>query len=31
VLNATEVHENPYLFFSGHLVFRDEDGKIEVK
>ena len=31
VLNTTEVHENPYLLFSGHLVFRDEDGKIVVK
>ena len=32
VLNATEAHENPYLLFSGgHLVFRNEDGKIVVK
>ena len=31
VLNATEAHQNPYFLFSGHLVFRNEDGKIEVK
>jgi hypothetical protein len=31
VLNATEEHENPYFLFSGNLVFRNEDGKIEVK
>jgi hypothetical protein len=32
VLNATEAHEKPYLLFSGgHLVFRNEDGNIQVK
>jgi hypothetical protein len=31
VLNATEAHENPYLLFSGHLVYIDENGKEQVK
>jgi hypothetical protein len=31
ILNATEAHENPYLLYSGNLVFKNEDGKIEVK
>jgi hypothetical protein len=31
VLNATEAHNNPYLLFSGHLVFKTEDGNIVVK
>jgi hypothetical protein len=31
VINATEAHENPYFAYSGHLIFRNEDGKIEVK
>jgi polyhydroxyalkanoate synthesis regulator phasin len=31
VLNATEAHDDPFLFSSGHVVFKDEDGKIVVK
>ena len=31
VINATEAHENPYFAYSGHLIFRNEDGKIEVE
>jgi hypothetical protein len=31
VINATEAHENPYFAYSGHLVFKDEDGKIQVE
>ena len=31
ILNATEEHENPYLLYSGSLVFRNEDDEIEVK
>jgi len=31
VLNATEAHENPYILFSGNLVFKNERGEIEVK
>jgi hypothetical protein len=31
VLGIAEEHENPYLLFSGHLVFKDEKGKIVVK
>jgi hypothetical protein len=31
ILNATEEHENPYLLYSGNLVFRNENGETEVK
>lgn len=34
VINATEAHESPYIIVfgsNGHTVFRNEDGKIEVK
>jgi hypothetical protein len=34
VINATEAHESPYIIVfgsNGHIVFRNEDGKIEVK
>lgn len=31
VMNATEAHENPYFAYSGHLVFKNEYGKIQAK
>jgi hypothetical protein len=31
VINANEAHENPYFMYSGDLVFKDEDGKLQVK
>jgi len=31
VLNATEAHEKTLNVFPGHVVFRNEDGKIELK
>jgi hypothetical protein len=31
VLNATEAHEQTFFVTPGHVVFKDDDGKIEVK
>lgn len=31
ILNATETHDNPYLMFSGNLVFRNQDDQIVTK
>jgi hypothetical protein len=31
VMNATEAHENPYFAYSGHVVFKNEDGEIQPK
>ena len=34
VINATEAHESPYIIVfgsNGHTIFRNEDGKIDVK
>jgi hypothetical protein len=31
VLNATEAHEQTLFVTPGHVVFKDEDGKIEVR
>jgi hypothetical protein len=31
IANATEAHEQTLFVTPGHVVFKDEDGKIEVR